>query len=143
MAETVSISLASDPLTSWEPGRLPPRFYHATPLYRYDPQATSNHGIWDPAVQGQIKGFGLKPCTLSSRNVAAEFLTDEIGIALNYAEYNRGEDWPVDRVILEINGSAIDEAHVLPDLDQEARTMADDILAQGFTQAQWDAGEIL
>ncbi|KFG69479.1 hypothetical protein [Microvirga sp. BSC39] len=64
--------------------------------------------------------------------MAAVFLTDEIGIALNYAECTRGEDWPVDRVILEINGSAIDEAHVLPDLDQDARTMADDILAQGL-----------
>lgn len=104
--------------------------------------ATDNHGLWDPAVHGQIKGHGLKPCTLSSKDVAAVFLTDEIGIALNYAECNRGEEWPVDWVILEIDGTAFDEAHLLPDLDQEAQTMADDILAHGFTQAQWDAGAI-
>ncbi|NBJ13920.1 hypothetical protein [Microvirga arsenatis] len=79
---------------------------------------------------------------MSSRDVAAVFPTDEVGIALNYAECNRGEDWPVDWIILEIEGSAVDEAHVLPDLDHEAQTMADDILAQGFTQAQWDAGAI-
>ncbi|MBD2746152.1 hypothetical protein IC232_05495 [Microvirga sp. BT688] len=135
-------SPAIGPLTSWAPGRLPSRFYHATPLYRYDPMATDNHGLWDPAVHGQIKGHGLKPCTLSSKDVAAVFLTDEIGIALNYAECNRGEEWPVDWVILEIDGTAFDEAHLLPDLDQEAQTMADDILAHGFTQAQWDAGAI-
>lgn len=142
MILTASSSLTTDPVTSYGPGHLPFRFYHATPLYRYDPLATDNHGVWDPAVHGQIKGHGLMPCTLSSKDVAAVFLTDEVGIALNYAECNRGEEWPVDWVILEVAGDAIDETHLLPDLDQEAQTMADDILEQGFTQAQWNAGAI-
>jgi len=74
--------------------------------------------------------------------VAAVFLTDEVGIALNYAECDRGEEWPVDWVILDIDSTAIGEGHLLQDLDQKAQTMGDDILAQGFTQAQWDAGAI-
>jgi hypothetical protein len=116
--------------------------YHATPLYRYDPKATDNHGIWDPAVHGQIKGNGLKPSLHSSKDVPVVFLTDEVGIATNYAECNRGEEWPVDWIVLAVDASVIDPAHLLPDMDQEAQIMADDILAQGYTQAEWNAGMI-
>jgi hypothetical protein len=118
---------------------LPFTLYHATPLYRYDPKATENHGIWDPAVQGQIKGHGLKPSMHSSKDVPVVFLTDEVGIATNYAECNRGEEWPVDWIVLAVDASVIDPAHLLPDMDQEAQIMADDILAQGYTQAEWNA----
>jgi hypothetical protein len=121
---------------------LPRTLYHATPLYRYDPKATENHGIWDPAVQGQIKGHGLKPSMHSSKDVPVVFLTDEVGIATNYAECNRGEEWPVDWIVLAVDASVIDPAHLLPDMDQEAQIMADDILAQGYTQAEWNAGMI-
>jgi hypothetical protein len=118
---------------------LPFTLYHATPLYRYDPKATDNHGIWDSAVHGQIKDHGLKPSMHSSKDVPAVFLTDEVGIATNYAECNRGEEWPVDWIVLAVDASVIDPAHLLPDMDQEAQIMADDILAQGYTQAEWNA----
>jgi hypothetical protein len=118
---------------------LPFTLYHATPLYRYDPKATDNHGIWDPAVHGQIKDHGLKPSMHSSKDVPVVFLTDEVGIATNYAECNRGEEWPVDWIVLAVDASVIDPAHLLPDMDQEAQIMADDILAQGYTQAEWNA----
>jgi hypothetical protein len=121
---------------------LPHTLYHATPLYRYDPHATANHGIWDPAVPGQIKEHGLRPGMDSSTDVPVVFLIDEVGIATNYADCNRGEEWPVDWIILAIDASVINPAHLLPDLDQEAQTMADDILALGYTQAEWDAGLI-
>jgi hypothetical protein len=121
---------------------LPRTLYHATPLYRYDPKATDNHGIWDPAVHGQIKDHGLKPSMHSSKDVPVVFLTDEVGIATNYAECNRGEEWPVDWIVLAVDASVIDPAHLLPDMDQEAQIMADDILAQGYTQAEWNAGMI-
>jgi hypothetical protein len=121
---------------------LPITLYHATPLYRYDPKATDNHGIWDPAVHGQIKDHGLKPSMHSSKDVPVVFLTDEVGIATNYADCNRGEEWPVDWIVLSVDASVIDSAHLLPDMDQEAQIMADDILAQGYTQAEWDAGMI-
>jgi hypothetical protein len=121
---------------------LPRTLYHATPLYRYDPKATDNHGIWDPAVHGQIKDHGLKPSLHSSKDVPVVFLTDEVGIATNYAECNRGEEWPVDWIVLAVDASVIDPAHLLPDMDQEAQIMADDILAQGYTQAEWNAGMI-
>jgi hypothetical protein len=121
---------------------LPCTLYHATPLYRYDPKATDNHGIWDPAVHGQIKDHGLKPSMHSSKDVPVVFLTDEVGIATNYAECNRGEEWPVDWIVLAVDASVIDPAHLLPDMDQEAQIMADDILAQGYTQAEWNAGMI-
>jgi hypothetical protein len=121
---------------------LPFTLYHATPLYRYDPKATDNHGIWDPAVHGQIKDHGLKPSMHSSKDVPVVFLTDEVGIATNYAECNRGEEWPVDWIVLAVDASVIDPAHLLPDMDQEAQIMADDILAQGYTQAEWNAGMI-
>jgi hypothetical protein len=121
---------------------LPRALYHATPHYRYDPKATVNHGIWDPDVHGQIKDHGLKPSMHSSKDVPVVFLTDEVGIATNYAECNRGEEWPVDWIILAVDASVIDPAHLLPDMDQEAQIMADDILAQGCTQAEWDAGTI-
>jgi hypothetical protein len=32
----------------------------------------------------------------SSKDVPVVFLTDEVGIATNYASCNRGEEWPVD-----------------------------------------------
>jgi hypothetical protein len=121
---------------------LPFTLYHATSLYRYDPKATDNHGIWDPAVHGQIKDHGLKPSMHSSKDVPVVFLTDEVGIATNYAECNRGEEWPVDWIVLAVDASVIDPAHLLPDMDQEAQIMADDILAQGYTQAEWNAGMI-
>jgi hypothetical protein len=121
---------------------LPRALYHATPHYRYDPKATVNHGIWDPDVHGQIKDHGLKPSMHSSKDVPVVFLTDEIGIATNYAECNRGEEWPVDWIILAVDSSVIDQQLLLPDMDQEAQTMADDILAQGYTQAEWDAGVV-
>ncbi len=121
---------------------LPRTLYHATPLYRYDLKATDNHGIWDPAVHGQIKDHGLKPSMHSSKDVPVVFLTDEVGIATNYAECNRGEEWPVDWIVLAVDASVIDPAHLLPDMDQEAQIMADDILAQGYTQAEWNAGMI-
>ncbi|WP_262031712.1 hypothetical protein [Microvirga sp. Mcv34] len=78
----------------------------------------------------------------SSKDVPVVFLTDEVGIATNYAGCNRGEEWPVDWIILAIDASVINLAHLLPDMDQEAQTMADDILAQGYSQAEWDAGTI-
>jgi hypothetical protein len=78
----------------------------------------------------------------SSKDVPVVFLTGEVGIATNYADCNRGEEWPVDWIILAIDASVINPAHLLPDLDQEAQTMADDILALGYTQAEWDAGLI-
>jgi hypothetical protein len=84
---------------------LPFTLYHATPLYRYDPKATDNHGIWDPAVHGQIKDHGLKPSMHSSKDVPVVFLTDEVGIATNYAECNRGEEWPVDWIVLAVDAS--------------------------------------
>jgi hypothetical protein len=84
---------------------LPFTLYHATPLYRYDPKATNNHGIWDPAVHGQIKDHGLKPSMHSSKDVPVVFLTDEVGIATNYAECNRGEEWPVDWIVLAVDAS--------------------------------------
>jgi hypothetical protein len=121
---------------------LPFTLYHATPLYRYDPKATDNHCIWDPAVHSQIKGHGLKPSMHSSKDVPVVFLTDEVGIATNYAECNRGEEWPVDWIVLAVDASVIDPAHLLPDMDQEAQIMAADILAQGYTQAEWNAGMI-
>jgi hypothetical protein len=121
---------------------LPFTLYHATPLYRYDPKATDNHGIWDPAVHGQIKGHGLKPSMHSSKDVPVVFLTDGVGIATNYADCNRGEEWPVDWIVLAVDASVIDPARLLPDMDQEAQIMADDILAQGYTQAEWNAGMI-
>ena len=118
---------------------LPRALYHATPHYRYDPKATVNHGIWDPDVHGQIKDHGLKPSMHSSKDVPVVFLTDEVGIATSYAECNRGEEWPVDWIVLAVDASVIDPAHLLPDMDQEAQIMADDILAQGYTQAEWNA----
>ncbi|QRM34754.1 hypothetical protein [Microvirga sp. VF16] len=123
-------------------GHLPRTLHHATPLYRYDPQATDNHGVWDSSIHGQIRSYGLSPCMHSSKDVPIVFLTDELGLATNYAECNRGEEWPVDWIILAIDSSIIDRALLLPDMDQEAQTMADDILAQGYTQAEWDAGLI-
>jgi hypothetical protein len=78
----------------------------------------------------------------SSKDVPVVFLTDEVGIATNYAECNRGEEWPVDWIVLAVDASVIDPAHLLPDMDQEAQIMADDILAQGYTQAEWNAGMI-
>jgi hypothetical protein len=121
---------------------LPRTLYHATPLYRYNPQATDYHGVWDPAIHGHIKGRGLQPSMDSSKDVPVVFLTDEVGIAINYAECNRGEEWPVDWIVLAIDASVIDQSLLLPDMDQEAQNMADDILAQGYTQAEWDAGAI-
>ena len=121
---------------------LPRTLFHAIPLYRYNPKATDNHGIWDPAVHGQIKDHGLKPTMHSSKDVPVVYLTDEFGIAKNYADCNRGEEWPGDWIVLEVDTTVIDPAHLLPDLDQEAHIMADDILAQGYTEAEWDAGVI-
>jgi hypothetical protein len=121
---------------------LPRTLYHATPLYRYDPKATDNHGIWVPAVHGQIKDHGLKPSMHSSKDVPAVFLTDEVGIAKNYADCNRGEEWPVNWIVLAVDASAIDSAHLLPDMGQGAQIMADDTMAQGYTQTDWDAGVI-
>ncbi|WP_114947620.1 hypothetical protein [Microvirga calopogonii] len=118
---------------------LPRRLFHATPLYRYDPKATDNHGIWDPAAHGQIKDYGLKPSMHSSKDVPVIFLTDEVGIATNYADCNRGEEWPVDWIVLEVDMTVIDPAYLLPDMDQEAQIMTYGILAQGYTQSDWDA----
>jgi hypothetical protein len=121
---------------------LPQKLYHATPLYRYDPGATDIHGVWDVRVHGHIKGHGLRPCTNSSFYVPAIYLTDEAGIASNYASNNFGEDGLVDWVVLEIDASALDEACLLPDLDHEAYSRADDILALGFTEDEFDLEEI-
>ncbi|WP_322883797.1 hypothetical protein [Microvirga lotononidis] len=109
---------------------LPQTLFHATPLYRYDPKATDNHGIWNPADHGQIKDHGLRPSMHSSKDVPVVFLTDEFWIAKNYADCNRGEEWPVDWIVLEVDTTVIDPARLLSDMDQEAQIMADDILSR-------------
>jgi hypothetical protein len=112
---------------------VPRHLYHATPLYRFDPAATSNHGSWSVEKHGSIKGVGLIPRRDSSTKLAAVYLASEAGVAENYASGNFGEEWAVDWVVLEIETATLNPELFAPDLDIEAQTAAEDFVAAGYS----------
>ena len=106
---------------------MPVTFYHAT---------TTEQWL-------TIRTQGLVPSDASHPGrPAAIYLTDQIGVARNYADMNFGEDdeqatW----VILSIAGSALDERFLRPDIGHETQMALKDIMALGYTKEQIHRGD--
>ncbi len=103
------------------------KFYHGTPMYRWN----------------KIETQGLIPSSASHPGkTPGVYLTHQIGVAIHYAEMCFGEDDPdVVWAILEVDASALDPARLVADGGQEAELNAEDIMARGYTLEQIWAGD--
>lgn len=117
-----------------------PVFYHATPMYRYDPKQADEVGVWPSDTP--ISTHGLVPSDASSIYEASIYLTDSMSLAANYAANNFGEENAVDWVVLKIDPTFLDPEAFRPDLDQEAEIHYDDIMDMGYTEEDWNNGDI-
>lgn len=115
---------------------VPARFFHATPMYRYDPDMAQDTGVWP--VPDPIKAAGLQPSDASHKQEPSVYLASDASVARNYASGNFGEEEPVDWVILEIDASQLDPKAFRADLHGEAETAFHEINSEhGYSETDW------